>query len=171
MLGGAPASILGDIAMPSAQPSYADTVQAASQATSNFPARPSVPGSMPAAPQPASNFPARPSPSVAGIPAAPAQPAVDMAEMAKQYGMYRPGTVPKSMLDLEMRPVTPAPVAPPVQPVAAAACARSAYTATCAASAVCAASCTASGQYGHGRMAGQGKHRHCNGWLTTHTQS
>jgi hypothetical protein len=122
MLGGAPASILGDIAMPSAQPSYADTVQAASQAASNFPARPSVPGSMPAAPQPASNFPARPSPSVAGIPAAPAQPAVDMAEMAKQYGMYRPGTVPKSMLDLEDRPLTPAPVQPvqpppaPVQP-------------------------------------------------------
>jgi hypothetical protein len=122
MLGGAPASILGDIAMPSAQPSYADTVQAATQATSNFPARPSVPGSMPAAPQPASNFPASPSPSVAGIPAAPAQPAVDMAEMAKQYGMYRPGTVPKSMLDLEDRPLTPAPVQPvqpppaPVQP-------------------------------------------------------
>lgn len=53
MLGGAPASILGDISMPSQQPSFSNAVQAASQATASFPGRPAPSiGSMPAAPSP-----------------------------------------------------------------------------------------------------------------------
>ena len=44
-----------------------------------------------------------------------AKPApVDMAAMAAQYGAYRPGTVPKNLIDLELRQIAPpAAVAPP----------------------------------------------------------
>lgn len=124
MLGGSPASILGDISMPSQQPSFAETVNAAREVTSNFPGRPA--------------------PDISGMPAATVDrgmpgrsqvtPSVDPSVSQSAFdqtafnsmtpAISMPGAlpsfsavVPPDMTDIETRPV-PAPAMPTAAPVA-----------------------------------------------------